>query len=74
MALTADERKNKLGRGKAAKIARQLKRTEGHVSQVINGLRRDPVVEEMVARRIGLPVEEVFPPANELSGMAQVGV
>lgn len=63
MALTKDERKARLGRGKAAGIARQLKRSEGHVSQVINGLRRDPVVEEMVARRIGLPVEEVFPPS-----------
>ena len=74
MSLTASERKQRLGRGRAAGIARQLKRSEGHVSQVINGLRRDPVVEAVVAKRIGLPVEEVFPPADNLSGASQVGV
>lgn len=72
MPLTASERKQRLGRGKAAGIARQLKRSEGHVSQVINGLRRDPVVEAVVAKRIGLPADEVFPPVND--GSTQVGV
>lgn len=74
MPLTASERKQRLGRGKAAGIARQLKRTEGHVSQVINGLRRDPVVEAVVAKRIGLPVNEVFPLPDDVSSSAQVGV
>jgi hypothetical protein len=62
MPLSKYERKEKLGYGAAKKIARQLKRSEGHVSQVISGTRRDAKVEEAVARRIGLPVEEVFEP------------
>lgn len=44
-----------------AKIARQTKRTNGHVQEVIGGRRRDPVVERNAARRLAMPVEEVFP-------------
>ena len=44
-----------------AKIARQTKRTNGHVQEVIAGRRRDPVVERNAARRLELPVEEAFP-------------
>lgn len=61
MPLSRIERKERLGFGGQKKIARRTKRTRGHVSQVVNGSRRDAVVERAVARAIGLPVEEVFP-------------
>lgn len=62
MAMTAAERKAALKHGDGAKVARQTRRTHGHVSQVIAGDRRDAVVERAIARRIGRPVDDVFEP------------
>lgn len=61
MPLSRIERKERLGFGGQSKIAKRTKRTRGHVSQVVNGIRHDPRVERAVARVLGLPVEEVFP-------------
>lgn len=65
MALSKYERKEKLGYGAAVEIARATNRSEGHVSQVINGKRRDRIVEVAVARRIQMPVDEVFEPVSQ---------
>lgn len=65
MALTKWERKEKLGHGAVKDIATTTERSEGHVSQVINGKRRDRVVEVAVARRLQMPVDEVFEPAKQ---------
>jgi hypothetical protein len=43
-----------------ASIARELNVTDGHVSQVVSGKRRSPVVEAAVAKAIGRPVGDVF--------------
>lgn len=61
MPLSKYERKEKLGHGAVKEIATATKRSEGHVSQVINEKRRDRVVEVAVARRLQMPVDEVFP-------------
>ena len=68
MALTKWERKERLGHGAVKEIAEATDRSEGHVSQVINGKRRDRVVEVAVARRLQMPVDEVFEP--EVKGVA----
>lgn len=60
MALTREQRKRCLGRGAGQKIATRTKRTAGHVSQVIAGTRRDPVVEAEICKRLHLPYEAVF--------------
>lgn len=65
MALSKYERKEKLGYGAATLIAKATDRSEGHVSQVINGKRRDRVVEVAVARRLQMPVDEVFEPVPQ---------
>ena len=52
MALTPDERKGKLGTGGLAKIARRLRLSKGHVSQVNSGTRPDPKVERAITRDI----------------------
>lgn len=62
MALTKWERKERLGFGAVQAIATATGRSKGHVSQVINGKRRDRVVEVAAARRLQLPVDEVFAP------------
>lgn len=62
MALTKWERKERLGHGAVKEIATATERAEGHVSMVINGKRRDRVVEVAVARRLQMPVDEVFEP------------
>lgn len=62
MALTKWERKERLGHGAVKDIATATARSEGHVSQVINGKRRDRVVEVAAARRLQMPVDEVFAP------------
>jgi hypothetical protein len=67
MSLTKYERKERLGPGAITRVARRTRRSIGHVSQVVRGLRRDPKVEREVARRIGLPVEEVFPAIESVS-------
>lgn len=61
MTLTVSERKARLGRGATAKIARQFKRTHGHVWQVLDGTRYDGVVVRAAARRAKMPAEELFP-------------
>ncbi len=64
MALTPYERKLRLKRGSITSIAKRTRRAQPHVSLVVSGQRRDAVVEKEVARRIGLPVEAVFEPAE----------
>lgn len=61
MTLTVSERKARLGRGAAAKIARQTRRTHGHVWQVLDGTRYDAVVVRVAAKRAKMPAEELFP-------------
>jgi len=46
-------------------IARELDVVPQHVSQVISGERRSSRVEQAVADRLGLPVEQVFEPVTE---------
>jgi hypothetical protein len=62
MTLTANEIKERLGWGGVTRIAEATGTKKGHVSQVINGLRRHRKVEVAVARRIRVRVDEVFPP------------
>ena len=62
MALTPDEIKDRLGWGGVTRLAKATGTTKGHVSQVINRLRRDRKVEVAAARRIRVRVDEVFPP------------
>lgn len=64
MALTKWERKEKLGHGAVKAIAEATELSEGHVSMVISGKRRDRVVEVAVARRLQMPVDEVFVPQD----------
>lgn len=71
MALSKWERKERLGHGAVKEIAEATERSEGHVSQVINGKRRDRVVEVAVARRLQLPVDEVFEPEAEATQAAR---
>jgi len=65
MALTRWERKERLGHGAAKKIAEATDRSESHVSMVINEKRRDRVVEVAIARRLQMPVDEVFEPETK---------
>ena len=48
-----------------AAIARDLGCRGSHVSMVLNGGRRSARVEGAIAKAIGRPVEEVFPPRVE---------
>lgn len=64
MALSKWERKERLGHGAIREIAKATTRSEGHVSQVVNGKRRDRVVEVAVARRLQMAVDDVFEPAQ----------
>lgn len=52
MALTPAERKGKLGLGGLKAVAEHLGVTEGHVSQVNSGKRRDVAVEGLITARI----------------------
>lgn len=67
LTLTVSERKSRLGRGATTRIARKTKRTIGHTSQVLRGVRRDPVVEAEAAARVSrlekrdVTVAELFP-------------
>ena len=61
MALSKYDRKERLGYGAAKQIAVATGRSEGHVSQVLSGKRSDRKVEVAVARRLQMPVAEVFP-------------
>jgi hypothetical protein len=62
--LEGHEIKKRLGHGCVSRIAAQTGRTIGHVSQVINGLRRDRKVEVATARKLRMKVDEVFPTAT----------
>lgn len=59
--LTPDEIKQRLGWGGITRIAAATLTTKGHVSQVVNGLRRHRKVEVAVARRLRAKVDDVFP-------------
>ena len=61
MALTKEQRKRKLGRGAARKIAAAVSRSESHVSRVLSGERLDAVVTEEAARRLGVSTRVAFP-------------
>lgn len=61
MTLTADEIKDRLGWGAVTRIAKDTGTTKGHVSQVINRKRRHRKVEVVVARRLHVRVDELFP-------------
>lgn len=58
-------RKALLKRGQVTSIAKRTKRTPGHVSQVIAGLRRDAVVEKEVARRFKMKPADAFGPVED---------
>lgn len=55
-------------------IARELQYSQGHVSQVMYGLRRDAKTEEAIARKLGLPVDEVFPPLTNPTESVSVAI
>ena len=59
------DRKAQMPHGSVTGIARQLGKSVGHVSQVLNDRRRAPDVEQEIAKVIGLPVEQVFPPRQQ---------
>lgn len=65
MPLTRHERKDRLPYGAQTRVAELLGIDQSYVSRVVNtersGVRND-AVERAIAREIGLPVEEVFPP------------
>lgn len=60
--LTADEVKEKLGRGGVTALARELGVSKAHLSLVLNGHRRSPRVEAEIAARMGVPAEQIFAP------------
>lgn len=63
MPLTPQDRKAELVRRglTMSDVARSLGLSLNHVSKVIAGERRSPRVERAIAKRIGQPVESVFP-------------
>lgn len=65
MPLSVEDRKAKLKarRGLQKRIAQKLGVSQGHLSLVISG-KRPPTDREKreIARRLKLPIEEVFPP------------
>lgn len=64
MPLTAAERKAmvRAKKGLQARVARKLGISEAHVSLVVSGEREaSDRVKKEIARRLKLPVEEVFP-------------
>lgn len=60
--LTAQEVKERLGRGGVTALARELGVSKAHLSLVLNGHRRSPRVEAEIAARMGVPVERIFAP------------
>jgi len=69
MALTPEERKKALGFGGLAKVAKQTRRTLGHVSQVNARKRSDAVVERAIVRRIVKANPQINP--DDVFGDAQ---
>lgn len=61
MSLTPKARKDKLGRGGLAEVARSTGYKPGHVSQVNNGLRPHRRTEVAIARKLRMKVTEAFP-------------
>lgn len=66
MALTAEQRKQLLGRGGLARIARKTKRTAGHVTEVNLRGRPDEKVQTVIAQEIvkknpHIAIDEVWP-------------
>jgi hypothetical protein len=66
MALTAEQRKQLLGRGGLARVARKARRTAGHVTEVNSRLRPDEKVRTMIAQEIvkknpHITFDEVWP-------------
>jgi hypothetical protein len=74
MPLSRLERKDKLGHGGGKLIAKREKKSLSYVSQVLNGRRRNRKIEVAIARRLGLPVDKVFPryPRKKRNGQARV--
>lgn len=70
MAMTRWERKAALGHGAVKEIADALGLSRPHVSQVLNGHRRDRKVEVAAARKLGKPVDEVFEPVGQTASVA----
>lgn len=75
MAMTGPERKalgdRLLKRGWMTRLANQYRRSTSHVSRVIAGERRDEVVENAFARRVGRERFDLFPALNDmLAGVA----
>jgi len=64
MAMTRWERKAALGHGGVKEIAERVGLSHPHVSQVLNGRRRDRKVEVAIARKLNRPVDEVFEPVQ----------
>lgn len=63
--MTGNERKSKMPYGAATRIAEATGRSLSHVSQVMHCERtgrRDAAVERVMARMIGVPLAEAFPP------------
>jgi len=72
MPLTPDERKERLGHGGLRKLAKRLRVTEGHVSQVNRRKRPDARVERAITRDIlkrhpELSEADVWPSASQES-------
>jgi hypothetical protein len=64
MPLTRWERKARLKHGDGKRTAKRTGRPESHVSETLSGVRRDPVIEKELARRMR-PIttpEEAFGP------------
>ena len=64
--MTPTERKEKLGRGGPAEIARRTGRSRTHVYYVLVGVRRDPAVEEEAVRL--LREKEIFVTVADVFG------
>lgn len=48
--------------GNRSEIAREAGVTVSHVRYVLDGVRRSPAIEEMIAKVLGVPVDVAFPP------------
>lgn len=64
MPLTRWERKELVPLGQVSAIAERLHKSQGTVSNVLNGRSRSRVIEAALAEVMGLPVEMVFPPLS----------
>jgi transcriptional regulator with XRE-family HTH domain len=60
--LTAEQVKERLGRGGVTALAREIGVSKPHLSLVLNGHRRSPRVEAAIAARVGVPTDQIFAP------------